>query len=223
MLFSLIELRQDIALCNTAFLYRSEVYGGHQLVWDLFSDGPDRRRDFLYRQEATGIRPKFYAVSRRPPVDHKGFWAISSKNYDPRIARGERLVFTLRVNPVKTKKDDKGRQHRHDVVMEARRQLGSSMKDHPMQEVIQEEGRRWLLERCEALGFDIATASLRIDGYRQHKFYKGKQVPPVSFSTLDINGILTVTDPEEFVEKCLFGGIGPAKGFGCGLMLVRRL
>ncbi len=32
----------------------------------------------------------------------------------------------------------------------------------------------------------------------------------------------TVTDPVAFVEKCLFGGIGPAKGFGCGLMLVRR-
>ncbi len=222
MLFSLIELRQDISVRSIASVYRSEIYSAHQLVWDLFSDGPGRRRDFLYRQETTGTRPRFYAVSHRPPINHKGLWAMSSKNYDPKITRGERLAFTLRVNPVRTKKDDKGRQHRHDVVMDAKRQLGSSRKDHLIQDVIQETGGKWLLERCGALGFDVATASLRINGYRQHKFYKGKHVTPVSFSTLDINGILTVTNPEEFVEKCLFGGIGPAKGFGCGLMLVRR-
>jgi len=33
----------------------------------------------------------------------------------------------------------------------------------------------------------------------------------------------SVADPAIFVEKCLFKGIGPAKGFGCGLMLVKRI
>jgi hypothetical protein len=33
----------------------------------------------------------------------------------------------------------------------------------------------------------------------------------------------TVIDPAIFIDKCLFDGIGPAKGFGCGLMLVRRM
>ncbi len=47
----------------------------------------------------------------------------------------------------------------------------------------------------------------------------GKQV---SLSTLEFNGVLTVADPKLFLET-LYEGIGPAKGFGCGLMLVRRI
>ena len=43
------------------------------------------------------------------------------------------------------------------------------------------------------------------------------------YSTLEFDGILAVTEPEVFIEKCLFSGIGPAKGFGCGVMLVRRV
>ena len=35
-------------------------------------------------------------------------------------------------------------------------------------------------------------------------------------------GILRVDDPDALV-KVLEDGIGPAKGFGCGLMLVRRI
>jgi len=221
MYFSLIELRRDIALRDIASVYRSGAYGGHQLIWDLFSDGPDRQRDFLYRQESIGNRLKFYAVSQRPPEDVKGFWEISSKEYNPRIMAGKRLAFTLRVNPVKTKKDSDGRQHRHDVVMDAKRKLGPSRKDCFMPEVVQDKGKEWLLERCPSLGFSISDATLRIDGYQQHKYYKRKGAAPISFSTLDFNGILTVADPEVFVNKCLFFGIGPAKGFGCGLMLVR--
>ena len=39
--------------------------------------------------------------------------------------------------------------------------------------------------------------------------------------TLDFGGILTVVDPERFIEA-LYQGVGSAKAFGCGLMLVRR-
>lgn len=37
---------------------------------------------------------------------------------------------------------------------------------------------------------------------------------PVTFNTLEFDGILTATAPEVFIEKCLYNGIGPAKGFG---------
>ncbi|MBE0437199.1 MAG: type I-E CRISPR-associated protein Cas6/Cse3/CasE, partial [Methylomicrobium sp.] len=62
---------------------------------------------------------------------------------------------------------------------------------------------------------------IRVDGYRQHRFLKRKGNKQVSLSTLEFNGLLTVTDPNLFI-KTLYTGIGPAKGFGCGLMLVRR-
>ncbi len=47
-------------------------------------------------------------------------------------------------------------------------------------------------------------------------------VPYIRFSTLDFEGILTVENTNEFT-RMLFAGIGPAKAFGCGLMLVRRI
>jgi CRISPR system Cascade subunit CasE len=40
--------------------------------------------------------------------------------------------------------------------------------------------------------------------------------------TQDFSGVLTVADPEIFV-KSLYNGIGAARAFGCGLMLVRRI
>lgn len=223
MIFSLINLRKDISYKEISSICRQGIYGGHKLVWDIFSDSPDRQRDFLYRQGTTGLSPRFYVVSRRSPMNSKGFWEVSFKEYNPKIYAGERFAFMLRANPVKTKKDSKGRQHRHDVIMETKKELGFSRKNHFTPDVIQEAGGKWLLERCGKLGFSVAVGALRIDGYRQHKFYKSKNAEPVSFSTIDINGILTVNEPDVFVEKSLFGGIGPAKGFGCGLMLIRRI
>jgi CRISPR system Cascade subunit CasE len=43
----------------------------------------------------------------------------------------------------------------------------------------------------------------------------------VIFSTLTFQGVLTVEDPAQFLAAVL-RGFGAAKGFGCGLMLIRR-
>ncbi|MBE9580954.1 MAG: type I-E CRISPR-associated protein Cas6/Cse3/CasE [Proteobacteria bacterium] len=42
------------------------------------------------------------------------------------------------------------------------------------------------------------------------------------FSSVDFLGDLEITDVKKFT-KALFGGLGRAKAFGCGLMLVRRI
>ncbi|MEA2080768.1 MAG: type I-E CRISPR-associated protein Cas6/Cse3/CasE [Pseudomonadota bacterium] len=57
--------------------------------------------------------------------------------------------------------------------------------------------------------FQVTITNLPLTG--------GKEI---NFSTLDYSGLLTVTDPELF-KAALFQGIGPAKAFGCGLLLVR--
>jgi CRISPR system Cascade subunit CasE len=43
----------------------------------------------------------------------------------------------------------------------------------------------------------------------------------IRYSTIDFQGVLNVTDSEKF-QAVLFKGIGKAKAFGCGLMLVKR-
>jgi CRISPR system Cascade subunit CasE len=79
-------------------------------------------------------------------------------------------------------------------------------------------GLKWLEERAERFGFHVE--GLNIDGYRQHKLYKRRSKTPITFSTLDFDGILTVTD-SGLLTQTLFNGLGPAKGFGCGLLLVK--
>jgi len=86
---------------------------------------------------------------------------------------------------------------------------------------------KWLVEKGEKKGFKLARDSKRnrlqfqTEGYRWHALpKKGRNA---GFSSVDFDGVIEVTDPEMFVAKCLFEGIGPEKGFGCGLMLVRRI
>jgi CRISPR system Cascade subunit CasE len=227
MYFSLIRLRRDISPREVAALGRSDDYGLHKLVWGLFSDGPERRRDFLYRFEKVKGLPTFYTVSDRDPKDFAGLWDIHSKHYAPKLKTGDRLSFAVRVNPIRSKRDENGRQHRHDVVMEAKKK--NEFKNPPdgqrphVATVIQEAGMGWLKARESELGFRASDSGIRADGYVQRTLFKAKGAKSVNFSTLEFNGVLTVTEPDVFIGKCLFSGIGPAKAFGCGLMLVRRV
>lgn len=223
MYFSMIKLRRGVSPRDITDLTRMNGYQAHQLIWNLFADHPDRQRDFIYRHETVNGWPTFYTVSKREPVDIAGMWEILPKEYNPQLRVGQRLGFTSCVNPIRSRRDENGRQQRHDVVMEEKLKLKSDGKDFDLPSIVQDMGMRWLDERSASHGFSISPEGIRVDGYRQHKLFKGRWDKPITFSTLDFNGILTVTEPDAFVEKCLFDGIGPAKGFGCGLMLVRRV
>lgn len=259
MYLSLIRLRRDVSPKDISALGRINGYGLHKMVWDIFSDGPDRKRDFIYRFEKIDGLPTYYTVSEREPDDSKGLWDISTKSYAPKLMQGDRLAFKLRANPVQLAKMERTAEEleawhkcraerglkasksiergwtekviRHDVVMEAKtridfKNLPEDQRPH-VATLIQEAGFSWLKDKENVFGFyvedDRNDPHVRADGYCQHKLFKGKGNKPITFSTLDFNGILTVTNPDVFVEKCLFEGIGPAKGFGCGLMLVRRV
>lgn len=81
----------------------------------------------------------------------------------------------------------------------------------------------WFAGKCERLGCvmvrDEGRLKFQAEGYQWHSLpKKGRDA---GFSSVDFEGEIEVTDAEFFI-KALFDGIGPAKGFGCGLMLVRR-
>ncbi|MCK9609141.1 MAG: type I-E CRISPR-associated protein Cas6/Cse3/CasE [Methylomonas sp.] len=42
------------------------------------------------------------------------------------------------------------------------------------------------------------------------------------FSTIDFTGDMQIPDSEKF-RQTLFNGLGRAKAFGCGLLMVKRL
>ncbi len=200
-----------------------DAYHAHSLIWDLFSDGPDRERDFLFRQEAHQGLPAFLTVSERPPSSRNGTWTVESKPYAPVLREGVRLGFALRANPVRTVQDAAGRHHRHDVVMDAKRRFSEAAPGQPrppQPEFVREAGLAWLAGRAEKNGFTFAPGEVTVDGYAQLRLNKERGTAPIRLSTIEFGGLLTVTDPERF-QAALASGIGPAKGFGCGLLLVR--
>lgn len=198
-----------------------EVFAGgyalHQAVWDLFADGPDRRRDFLYRLDFVGRMPLVHTVSCRTPNDAKGLWHIESKEYLPKVEKGMNLGFSVRVSPT-VKRDGK----RHDVVMDAKckGRMSDNNGEVSMQELIADSCGKWLEKRVQENGFK--TLQFRADGYQQISFNKAKGSKPVKYSIVDITGMLEVVEQKPFVD-ILFDGLGPEKGFGCGLMLVRKI
>ncbi len=201
------------------------TYQVHRLLWSLFTDDPQRIRDFLYHYKNVKNLPTFYSVSERTPSDEGGVWNIESQHYEPALHVDQRLSFSLRANPIRTKRDAEGKQHRHDVIMNAKNQLKLDRiprVDWPCEaEIVQNVGFEWLARKAEQYGFMVNEHEVRADGYRQERFYKAKSKHHVNISTVDFTGLLTVTDPDLF-RNALYRGIGPAKSFGCGLMMVRR-
>lgn len=225
MYFSRISLQDGAQRAPDFWRVFRDPYTLHQSIWQLFADHADRKRDFLYRLDRDGQKPVIYTVSTRKPEARSSLWRIELKQYDPKIREGIQLAFTVRINPIRTKRDEKDKQHRHDVVMEAKTRLktqGESQGGHTTLAVlVQEEGSNWLLARAEKHGFALTSGCIRADGYQQHCLFPGKGKRPIKFSTLDFNGLLTVTDPVPFLET-LYKGMGSAKGFGCGMLMVRR-
>ncbi len=218
MYFSKITLKPSTNKADYAQMVCSNTYKEHQVLWKLFSDDPDAKRDFIYRYEPRQNTPAYYIVSERKPVDNDYFWDIQCKDYDPVLTTGQQFAFMLRVNPVITKEGK-----RHDVVMHLKYNKYKDKKTRPPSQVIVEEaGREWLVTRAESGGFIFDDSSVRIDGYQPNTSGRKKGKKEIRYNTMDFRGILTVTEPELF-NKTLMQGIGKAKAFGCGLMLIRKV
>lgn len=196
---------------------RRSIYDAHQALWRLFADGPDRKRDFLFRE----IDPTTYlTVSARQPVDRDGVWEVAVKPYAPKLVQGSRLFLSLRANAVVKRKGADGRQDRFDVVQDARKRFeASGAEPPPRASLAQECGAKWLLARQEAMGLGFEDETLVVESYTQRRFWRGGIEAKIG--TLDFAGFARVIDPERAV-CALLHGVGPAKGFGCGLMLARR-
>jgi CRISPR system Cascade subunit CasE len=222
MYLSRIELHEGAARTPEFWTRLASLSDVHRLVWSWFGDHPDRERDFLYRHEGEGLTTRFFTLSARPPVDPGGLWRIESKPFAPRLSPGERLMFSLRANPTRKKSGGQNQGKRHDVVMNAKVAARSSGDEPlPVAELIETTCIDWLSSRAQRCGFEMAGGDVRTDGYRPVRFPRGPRQPDASVTMVDFEGRITIRDPSQFIEA-LTAGIGPAKAFGCGLMLIRR-
>lgn len=193
---------------------------GHHLVWSLFADGTERKRDFLWREMRAG---EFLILSARHPQDRHGLFEIDEpKTFAPVLEPGDRLRFSLRANPVIRRRHPSDRRSvKHDVVMDALRSHAKGERAAHRLAAVQKQGLAWLTRQGLKSGFEVRSADIVVEGYDQHRISRAGSVPPMLYSTLDLKGVLTVSDPAVLVPA-ITHGFGGAKAYGCGLMLIRR-
>ncbi len=189
---------------------------GHSLIWSLFSSSGDEPRDFLYRQIDPG---RFITVARRAPENVHGLWDVQSKDYALELKSGQSLRFVLRANPaMAAKHPGASRGKRVDAIMHAKwKLLPEERKDFRGGE---EAALGWLMARAQAIGAEFDRKRCSATGYQQIVVRKPGPRKSVEFSEIEYEGVLTVTDPARFTAA-LYNGVGKAKAYGCGLMLVR--
>lgn len=197
-------------------------YGQHQWIWKFFreeGDPPERKdRDFIFRAHAAGDVPRYYVVSARVPVAFSDDWEVQSRAYDPLPPAGQRLSFVLCANPVVSKKDGQGKSRRHDVVMQAKKDKPSG-QPASAPELVRQTCLTWLQARAARAGFELVGAT--VDAYLQQRARKRDVEDDISFSSVEFSGELLVSDPQLF-RHTLLHGLGHAKAFGCGLLLVKK-
>lgn len=209
---------------SEVFISRMEIpwnaarnpYDIHRLLWPLFPGEPretrltneEDRQGFLFRIERNqpGYPVRVLIQSKKRPVPAVNIAVIGCREFNPSPANGQRLAFLLTANPIKTITDE---------------QLASKPDKRS------EKCRVPLLKEEEQLGW----LSRKLDGAADIEssivfpnpplyFRKGKRGGKLLSVTFE--GVLKVRDGVALL-KHLKNGIGPAKGFGCGLMLVKRI
>ena len=196
----------------------------HRLIWSVFADSGERKRDFLWRHDGRG---RFYTLSSRPPQSNGLFNPPETKVFNPVLRAGEQLQFTLRANATKDraavsrmeKSARRGKSRRVDVVMDLLRTAPeggkrAAIRDHTAQAAAE----AWMNRLGTARGFEPRRTL--VEGYSTIELGRRRR-QGATFGILDLTGVLVVTDPDAFLAA-LAAGFGRAKAWGCGLMLIRR-
>lgn len=187
----------------------------HRLLWAAFADSPDRKRDFLWREDRPG---SFLTLSARPPEANDIFALPEVKDFAPTLAPGDRLAFALRANATREHKGI----GRVDVVMDALTSVPKEDRAAQRMVLAQQEGTAWLQRQGDKSGFRPIAAEVQDYAAVALPGFRGRRLGQPQFGILDMVGQLEVTDPVAFLTR-LAEGFGRAKAFGCGLMLIRRV
>ena len=209
-------------------------------------------REESSREQLGGSRntPLYYVLSRAVPKSTSPILQVDTKRYAPSLTEGDHLAFRLRANPTISRREP-GKKHsaRHDVVMDTqyhwlrqacaerglsaegkKGELQRSLRQHTdffgaeqvLKRLLEEAGDQaavqWLSARGDSNGYQLNTC--QATGYRWHALPEKSR--SAGFSSMDYEGVLTVTDPERFTDA-LISGLGRSKAFGCGLMMIRRI
>lgn len=183
-------------------------YAWHQAIWKAFPGRNDEERSFLFRVNARDDGPEVLMLTRVEPIQpdwcpDEG-WSV--RQIKPEFLGHRHYRFDLRANATRkvTKLTVNGGPNKN-----GRRAVISG----------EQELRAWLDRKATQGGFRMVTdPPLVIDPRTDYHFRKGNT------SGLHVGvrfrGALEVTDSERFKEAFQVG-IGSAKAFGFGLLLLQ--
>jgi len=205
-------------------------YAWHKRLWqDCFPPDPDAKRDFLTRIDPLEGGFRLWILAKRKPG--RPDWCLTEnfgiKQLAPSFFTHQYYAFDLRANPVKTIVQ-RGPNGETLYRTNGKRKSGKRV---PI--VKHDELRSWLMRkgkiRCldQNTGEDVPggfslveNRTLEISPMTAHYFRrKGK---PGYHGGVQYRGTLEVTD-QEYFKKTYQAGIGSAKGFGFGLLLLAPL
>lgn len=200
-------------------MQNSGPYAIHQWLWQLFPN--QEKRCFLFREERIGKGYQYYLLSEIAPLTNHELFLVETKPYQPKLTVGMKLIFSLRANPVVFKNGK-----RSDVMMNAKYLAKQQCLDNEIKIRQNEAAINWLIKQSESRGFSLSTTDgqqldCTVINYTQEQFIKKSNFKPITYSSVDYQGVLTVTDVDLFLNT-IYQGVGKSKGFGCGLFLLKH-
>jgi CRISPR system Cascade subunit CasE len=172
----------------------------------------------LWRLDQHQHQALLYLVSPTQPdlthlVESVGWPATqtwATRHYTPFLAaltKGDQWAFRLTANPVSS-----------------RRKTPDSARTQRLAHVTVAQQTDWLLTRTQRHGFTIVNGTHNepdVAVRRRQTLRFPRQGKTVTLSTAVFEGRLEISDPE-LLRRSLVQGIGPAKGYGCGLLTMAR-
>jgi len=204
------------ALIDPSTIYSrglKDTYAWHQLVWKAFPKRDGKERDFLTRLDDKPNGTQILIVSPTEPT--RPDWLSGQDEWETKaIPSGffqvRRYRFQLHANPTVKR-----------VIRDA---AGNRKKNGKRESIKGEDGlRAWLQRKGESGGFFVLeSAPLEIFSGVSHFSKTSKNSHPTNgtHGAVDISGILEVTDPVIFLTNTFSKGIGSAKAFGFGLLVL---
>lgn len=158
-----------------------------------------------------------YTLSNRLPGEHDIFVDARTREFNPTLVAGEKLLFDVVVNATV---DRMGK--RHDVILDEKK--ARNQRGEPSGQTIgiaQMALGRWMKTREREWGISVDPTELMVHSYETKAVQKPGKKDAIRISMSRVSGALVVKDPEACAAM-LYKGIGRSKSFGCGLVLVRR-
>lgn len=196
------------ALVDAHLMHRLVMDGFTQYLTDGETEGARARLGILYATRTGGNRVDLVIQAEQVPTFEETPGLIDLRTWTEPAPTEGRIAFQITVAPASSRSDGPGTRSR-------RRPITDPVQQH-----------EWLIRALTRRGLGDITATLggtmRLDSEIKSKPRDQRRGSDDKFhhTAITAAGHATITEPEAFTEALQIG-VGPAKAYGCGLLLAR--